>query len=141
MPFSRECTSKKRMSLSGSRAKSHYSSYKLSVHRNRTHRLHPKPLHRNLERPLNLLQVAALIRLGKGVSDALLIGPSSTANTMNKVLRNLRHVVVHDVRDVVDIESARSHVGRDENPVSAPGKALQRSATLRLCTVAMNAGR
>ena len=44
---------------------------------------------------------------------------------MDVVFRVLRHVVVDDVGDVVDVQSARRHVGGDEDVDLALGELLE----------------
>ena len=49
---------------------------------------------------------------------------------MHEVLGDVRQIVVHNVGDVIDVDSSRGHVGRHENVILAAAKAFDRGRTL-----------
>src|SRR3954468_1320379 len=89
--------------------------------------LHAIAFHRDAENSLNLSQVVALLRSSKGGSDTLAGCATGTADTVNEVFRHLWHVVVHDVRDVCNIDPAGSNVRRHQDTMFTIGEALQGS--------------
>ena len=69
---------------------------------------------------------------------ALRSGAAGAADAVNEVLGHLRQVVVDDVGDVVDVQAARSDVGRHQHLEAAFLKSAQGFVTLRLRAVAVN---
>jgi hypothetical protein len=62
------------------------------------------------------------------------------ANAMDIVFRRIRHVEIHDVSDVRDVDATRRYVGGDQNPVHAAFETFQRRPSLRETAVAMDDG-
>ena len=60
------------------------------------------------------LQLPVLARLGERDRDALAPGAPRAADAVHVDLGRGRHVVVHDVREVLDVEAARRDVRRDD---------------------------
>ena len=63
---------------------------------------------------LDGLEHPVLARLGERDRHALAAGPPDPADPVHVRLRRRRHVVVHDVGEVVDVEAAGRHVGRHQ---------------------------
>ena len=68
-----------------------------------------------VRRGLDVPEHPVLARLHERDRDALATGPSCPPDPMDVRVGVGRHVEVHDVRDVLDVESARGDVGRDED--------------------------
>ena len=97
-------------------------------------------LARNLEldEPLDLLQQAAFLGVAEGDRVARLARARRAADPVHVGLRFHRQVVVHDVRDVVDVEAARGDVGGDENRRPARTEGVKRANALVLRLVAVD---
>ena len=65
---------------------------------------------------------------------------AGAADAMDVILRMLRHVVIDDVADVRDVQSARGDVRGDEHFVSAVAKAAQGLFAFALGAVGMQHG-
>src|ERR1700691_1564327 len=102
---------------------------------------YPETLHVDAQSALNLPQIALLFRRGKGRGYATARSPTGAADAVHKVFRNFGHIVVHDVRHMVYVDSTGSYIGSDQDPMTTLGKAAQGSIALGLATIAMNAGR
>src|SRR5258707_13702122 len=63
---------------------------------------------------------------------------SRAANSVNEVLGYFRQIVVDDVGDVLNVDSARGEVGRHQDAVAPLLKAGQRRGALRLRTITVN---
>ena len=68
-----------------------------------------------LDEPFNLLQEPALFHVAERNRVARLARTRGTSDAVDVRLRLHRKVVVHDVRDIVDIKSACSHVSRNQH--------------------------
>ena len=64
--------------------------------------------------PLDVAEQPLLARLGERDRDALAAGPADAADAVHVGLGRRRHVVVDDVRELVDVEPAGGDVGGDE---------------------------
>ena len=99
---------------------------------------------RPLGHPLDGLEHPLLARLGQGDGDAFAAGPAHAPDAVHVRLRRAGHVVVHHVRELVDVETAGGHVGGHEQvdgPAAQPGHdpvalLLVHSAVQRLGPVA-----
>ena len=99
---------------------------------------------RPLGHPLDGLDQPVLARLGQGDGGALAAGPADAPDAVHVRLRRAGHVVVHHVRELVDVETAGGHVGGHEKvdgPAAQPGHdpvapLLIHSAVQRLGAVA-----
>ena len=65
-------------------------------------------------RPLDVAEQAQLARLGERDRDALAPGPADAADAVDVGVGRRRHVVVDDVGQLVDVETACGDVGGDE---------------------------
>src|SRR5215813_5380312 len=99
-------------------------------------RLHP--FHLQTELPFHLKDFTALIARNQGRRHAFFSRAARTAHAMNKILSNLRQVVIDDVNDVLHMNSSRSHVRRHQYLIAALLESGQRRIALRLRTVAVN---
>ena len=77
-----------------------------------------------------LRQEPVLARLDERDRDALAPGPARPADAMDVRLGVRRDVVVHDVRDVIDVETAGGDVGRDEDVEGALAEAAHHAVAL-----------
>ena len=57
---------------------------------------------------------------------------------MDEIFRNLRKIVIHDMRDVLYVNPAGGNVGRNKNAEAALLKALKRGSALGLGAIPMN---
>ena len=57
---------------------------------------------------------------------------------MDKVFCDFRDIVIHDVRNMLDIDAASGDVGSNQDAMTAFGKALESLIALGLRTVAVN---
>ena len=73
-----------------------------------------------------------LARLGEGDRHALASGAAGAADAMHVGLGRLGDIEVDDVGDVLDVEPARRHVGRDEHIDGAAAGALHDAVALEL---------
>jgi hypothetical protein len=85
--------------------------------------LYPKALHVDAQGPLNLAEITLFFRRGKRGGDATAGSAASAAYTMHKIFRDLGHVVVHDVRHVVYVNTAGGNIGSYQNAMTTLGKA------------------
>ena len=69
---------------------------------------------------------------------AVLARPASSTRTMDVVLVAAGRVVVHDQRNIVDVDASRCDVSSDQDLCSATGEVSQRSFSLMLATVAVD---
>ena len=67
-------------------------------------------------------------------------GPARSADAVDVVLGLERQLVVDDVREVLDVEAARSHVRGDEDLDEAAAEGLQGAGPLLLAAVAVDRG-
>ena len=67
-----------------------------------------------LGQPLDVVEQTALAGLGERDRHALATGATHTADAVHVGLGGARHVVVDDVRELVDVEAAGGDVGRHE---------------------------
>ena len=87
---------------------------------------------------LDVRNAGALGRCREGRGRSASARPSRAANSMNKVLGNLRKIVVHHMRDSFNVDSSRCDVGSDEHPIIAILESAQRLIALALATVAVD---
>ena len=80
-------------------------------------------LERLLDRPLDVPQQPVLARLDQGDRHALASGAPGPPDAVDVRVRRGGHVVVDDVGDVLDVEAAGRHVGRDEDVQGALAEA------------------
>ena len=96
------------------------------------HRGHGGDLDLLLRQLLDVAQQAVLARLGERDRDAFAAGAARAADAVHVRLRRRRHVVVHDVRDVLDVEPARGDVGGDEQVGRVGAELLHHAVALLL---------
>src|SRR5581483_1307541 len=75
---------------------------------------------------------------GRGSAGA---GAAGTANAMDEVFGNLGKIVVHDVRDAVDVDPAGGDIGGNQYPIIAVLESAERLIALILAAIAVNGGR
>src|SRR5690606_37104351 len=66
--------------------------------------------------PLDVAQIGALLTVAERDRDAFCTRTRGAPDPVNVAFRNVRQLVVHDVRHLVDIDAARRDVCRDERP-------------------------
>src|SRR5262249_28775425 len=76
-------------------------------------------LHLQTERPLHLKNLPPLVARNQCGGHAFLARAPRTADAMNKVLCNLRQIVVDDVHDVLHMDAARCHVRSDQDLIAS----------------------
>ena len=81
---------------------------------------------------LDVAQQPMLARLGERDRDAFASGAAGAADAMHVRLGRRGHVVVHDVRHVLDVESARGDVGGDEQVRRVGAELLHHAVALLL---------
>ncbi len=69
------------------------------------------------------------------------MGAASSSNPMDVILGVHRKIVIHNMRNSIDIDSARCNIGRHQHPHGARFEILQRSEPLILRTVRMDRSR
>ncbi len=85
--------------------------------------------------PLDGEEVPLLVGRDEGERVAGRLGPGGPADAVDVVVRDVRHVEVHDVRELLDVDAARGDVGRHEDAVLAALEAGERLGPLRLGAV------
>ena len=77
---------------------------------------------RALRQSLDVANVGALGRVAEGERNALNACARRPTHAMDVALRDVRHLVVADMRHVGDIDPSRGDVGRDADPRVARSK-------------------
>ena len=85
-------------------------------------------------------QFSPLIDPEESGSEALRAGAAGASHAMDEILGHLGEIVVDDVSDILDVNTARGQVGGDEDPEAALLKACKCRGSLRLRAVAVNLG-
>ena len=85
----------------------------------------------------DLLQELALFLVTEGDRDAVASGTRSAADAVDVAFGLIREVEVHDVGDLVDVDTASGDVGRNQDGDAAGAEALEgrRAGALRLVAV------
>ena len=81
---------------------------------------------------LDVLEHAVLARLGQGDGDALAPGAADAADAVHVGVGGRGHVVVDDVGELLDVEPAGRHVGRDQQLGRAAAQAVHDAVALLL---------
>ena len=89
---------------------------------------------------LDLVELVHVLLGHKRDGPAQLAGAARTANAVDIVGRLGRHVEVHDVAHVADVDAAGEHVGRHQYVDGAVAEGRKRALALRLAAVAVNRG-
>src|ERR1017187_296228 len=92
------------------------------------------------QRPLDVRNIRTLRACRKGRSRAARSGASGAAHAVDEVLRHLRKIVVHHVRDAFHVNAAGRHIGGHQHPVPTILESLHRHVALILTAVAVNHG-
>src|SRR5687767_573258 len=105
-------------------------------------RLEPGVLELSVEAQLvrDLADVAGLVVHHERHADACAPGPAGAPDPVHVGLAVLGCVEVHDLRDVVHVDAACGHIGRDERGHVAAVEAPQRLLALGLGLVAVHRG-
>src|SRR5450759_3386359 len=88
---------------------------------------------------LDLTELAFLFSRDEGEGFTGHLGARGAADAMDVVIRRQRHVEVDDVAELLDVDTARGDVGRDEHAVRSVLESGERVGALRLRAVAVNA--
>ena len=86
---------------------------------------------------LNRLQRGQLLAVHQGESVADVLGATSPSNAMDIILRMLRHIIIDDVTDAGNIESARGDIGRDHHLVFSALESFERLDPFALGAIRM----
>ena len=89
---------------------------------------------------LDLVELIDILLGHKRDGPAQLAGTSRTANTVDVVGRLGRHVKVHDVAHVADVDAAGEHVGRHQHVDGAVAEGRKGTLALGLAAVAVDRG-
>ena len=89
---------------------------------------------------LNLVELVHVLLGHKRNGPAQLAGAARTANTVDVVGRLGRHVKVHDVAHVANVDAAGKHVGCHQHVNGTVAEGRKRALALGLAAVAMNRG-
>ena len=89
---------------------------------------------------LDLVELVHVLLGHKRDGPAQLAGAARTANTVDVVGRLGRHVKVHDVAHIADVDAAGKHVGRHQHVDGAITEGRKRALALGLAAVAVNRG-
>jgi hypothetical protein len=87
---------------------------------------------------LDIAEVFPLVGRTECNRDAARASSCRAADSMHVALRNVRQLVVDDMRDLVDVDAARGDIGRDQNARESLAEAVERGLTLTLALVAMD---
>src|SRR5450631_787570 len=68
-----------------------------------------------LDQPFDIAQERVLVDAYQRNRLACSAGAPGSADAMHVVLRNVRQIVVHDVRQLIDVDAARGDVGGDQH--------------------------
>ena len=79
--------------------------------------------------------------LTSDTASAFAAGAAGAADPVDVVLGDFRQLVVHDVRQLVDVEPARGDVGRDEHAHRPCLEVRERARARALALVAVDRGR
>ena len=88
--------------------------------------------------PFDRLQIRPLFAVAERHGDARRPGPAGAADAVDVRLRLVRQVVVDHVRDAVDVDAARGHVGRHQHRRPVALEVRQRSLPGVLALVAVD---
>src|SRR5262249_11245469 len=87
-------------------------------------------LHLQTQRALQLEYFPALVASNQRRRHAFLARAACPPDAMNKILRNLRQVIIDDVHDVLYVNPARSYVRRHKNLIAPLLEPRQRCISL-----------
>jgi hypothetical protein len=92
---------------------------------------------RLLHESLDVPQQCPLVAIAERDRSPARARSARSTDAMNVALGDVRQVEVEDVTDAVDVDPARSEIGRDENSDGASPEAFERTlaSTLRLVAV------
>ena len=82
-------------------------------------RIGVETLDANAKRPLQLEQFGALFAGEESGGNSVSAGAASSTDAVDEILRHVRQVVVDDVDDVLDVNPARSEIGRHQDAEAA----------------------
>jgi len=98
------------------------------------------PFEPDVEIPFNAADIVPFRPGDEGGSGALQASAAGTTDAMDEIFRNLRYVEVNDVGDGFDVKTAGGDVGADEDAELAVLEAFERTVTLALRAVTVDAG-
>src|SRR5437879_7149392 len=89
---------------------------------------------------LDFMEPGNFLAVHKRERVAHILGAAGPADAMDVIFWVLRHIIVNDVADAGDVETARRDVGRDHHFVFATLETLERFDALALCAIRMENG-
>src|SRR5436309_8021020 len=98
------------------------------------------PWHGAAKKALDRGQLLQLLGGDQGEGVAYLIHPPGPSDAVHVVLGGVRHVVVDDVGDSLDVDPARGDVGRDQDLDPSPAQIQQRALALALAPIPVKGG-
>src|SRR6185503_1158744 len=102
---------------------------------------HGLPRDRPAQEPLDVLEEVLLVDAHEGYGIAGHAGPAGAADPMDVILGSCRQLVVHDMRQAVDVETACGDLRRDEDGRAALLEVVERADALALRLVAVDGNR
>ena len=93
-----------------------------------------------LESTLDGADLVAFVAGCEGGCDAQRTRAAGTAHAMDEIFGRLRQIEVHDMRDVIDVNTAGSDIGGHKDAIEAVLESLESHVALVLRPVAMNGG-
>ena len=107
------------------------------------HRIGVVLAHRNrlVDQLLDAAQIGHLVRLTERDGDAAVSGAAGASDAVHVVFRLVGHVVVDDVRQLADVQTARGDVRRHEHADLALLEAVERVLPVQLGFVAVDGAR
>jgi hypothetical protein len=90
------------------------------------------------DRPLDVSQESALLRIAEGDGDPIISSARGAANAMDIAFRLVRQIEVDDMGDAIDVDAARGDIGRDQDTDLAVAEVIERLLTGILRLVAVN---
>ena len=93
-----------------------------------------------VQHAFDIAQVIALVHAHQRHRFALVAGAAGTADAVHVIFRNIRQLEVHDVRQLVDVETARGDVRRHQHFDHTLLEIRQRLGARTLALVAVNGG-
>ena len=78
-----------------------------------------------MEKPLKGDYLVSIVTGHKRKRISVFINPSGTADSVDIVIRTCRHIVIDDVGNTQDIDTAGGDIGRHQDMKSAVPKAIQ----------------
>lgn len=101
-----------------------------------TWQLHPR--NRTLQQAFDISQLFSLVSTDEGDRPTSGTGAASTTDAVHVVFRHLRQIIVHHLRQLIDIDTPRRDVCGHQNLQLPLFETIQHLGAVRLALVAMN---